>query len=458
VAHGQYDDGREDVPGGVAGPVERLVVVGAGLAGLTVANAVTRAGIDCVVLEARSRTGGRLHTVDLGGSPVDMGGSWIHHPVGNPLRRFADQVGVPCQASNPLPSLGGFDCGLGRGLTAAEVEDNVTLQFGAFPGALDQLRAELGQDASAAEAIDAFVRASGLGSDGARRARQALRASVEADAADLPERQSLRWLWNEIEYGGDYFGDTPTAGYRSLVAALAEGLDVRLDVEVTEVSVSGDGIRVGTLGGSAVDGSHVVVAVPLGVLKGGRPQFSPPLPTGRRAAIDRLGFGRYEKVALRFDRPFWHAAGLSHLMIFPRDPDESTVWVFDLAAFGVGPVLVGHLFHRAAARAADAGEAMEWVLAMLGDAVGRPCAPADVAVTSWSTDPYCRGAYTHIPPGTSPADLDMLSEPVLGRLLFAGEHTQSARTGYADGAMTSGIREAKRLLSQRTVRLGRLGS
>jgi monoamine oxidase len=48
----------------------------------------------------------------------------------------------------------------------------------------------------------------------------------------------------------------------------------------------------------------------------------------------------------------------------------------------------------------------------------------------------------------------LLGEPVGGRLLFAGEHTQSTRLAYADGAMTSGIREAKRLLGQPSVRLG----
>jgi monoamine oxidase len=92
---------------------------------------------------------------------------------------------------------------------------------------------------------------------------------------------------------------------------------------------------------------------------------------------------------------------------------------------------------------------------MLAEATGAPCPqPVAVAVTSWATDPYAGGAYTHIPPGASPADADLLGEPVGGRVLFAGEHTQSARLAYADGALTSGIREAKRLLGQPGVRLG----
>jgi len=61
-----------------------------------------------------------------------------------------------------------------------------------------------------------FARA-GLTTAPARRARQGLRAWIEGEAADLPERQSLRWMWNENEYGGEFFGDLPTGGYRSLV-------------------------------------------------------------------------------------------------------------------------------------------------------------------------------------------------------------------------------------------------
>ena len=191
------------------------------------------------------------------------------------------------------------------------------------------------------------------------------------------------------------------------------------------------------------------------VLRGSGPTCRP---TGA-PAIGRLGFGRYEKVALRFDRPFWRDTGLSHLVLFPRDPVEPALWVFDLDAFGAGPVLVCHVFHTAARHVLDGspGDAADWVLGMLAEAIGRPCPePTDVAVTSWANDPYAGGAYAHVPPGASPSDLDLLGEPIGGRLLFAGEHTQSARTGYADGAMTSGIREAERLLGRSGVRLGRL--
>ncbi|HUW17292.1 MAG TPA: FAD-dependent oxidoreductase, partial [Actinomycetes bacterium] len=139
----RYDDGSNEVPAGGTSPVERVIVVGAGIAGLTVANALGHAGVECVVVEARDRVGGRLHTVDVGGTPVDMGGSWIHTPVGNPMRRFADQVGVACREANPLDALVVYDPIESRRLTQDEY-GRVLQIFAEFSDALDDIRPQLG--------------------------------------------------------------------------------------------------------------------------------------------------------------------------------------------------------------------------------------------------------------------------------------------------------------------------
>ena len=385
-----FDDGRTDVPAGAAQPVDRVIVVGAGIAGLTVANALAHGGVDCVVLEARDRIGGRLHTVDLAGSPVDLGGSWIHTPVGNPLRALAQHLGVPCRSANPLAELAGFDRGEGRRLSAAEVQASVSMQFEDFPGAIGRLRAKLGPQASAADGIEAFVAGAGLAPGAARRARQALRALIEAESADRTERQSLRWMWNEIEYGGDYFGDVPVGGYRRLVQGLATGVELRLGVQVAEIVHSAGGVRVRSKDGTSEEGSHVVVTVPLGVLKRGRLRFSPALPPDRLAAIARLGFGRYEKVAVRFDKPCWRAAGLppcDDLPPRPAGPGD----VGDRAGRvrrqpGAG---LSHLPQRdRSCSSTRPPTAAQWVLDLLAEATGSSCStPTAVAVTPGRTIP-----------------------------------------------------------------------
>ena len=124
------------------------------------------------------------------------------------------------------------------------------------------------------------------------------------------------------------------------------------------------------------------------------------------------------------------------------------MWVFDLDAFGAGPVLCAHLFHTLTPYALDRprAQAVDWLREVLAEVVGHPVPdPVASVVTSWANDPFTCGAYTHCPPGADPSMLDLLGEPVDGRLLLAGEHAHSARTGYADGAYTSGLRAAKRL-------------
>ena len=241
---GTFDDGSPDIPGGIAEPVQRVLVVGAGIAGLTVANALSHAGVECVVLEARGRVGGRLHTVDLAGSRVDLGGSWLHHPTGNPLRRFAQEAGVECRPGDPLPTLSAFDVGTGHWLAREDVEANLTGDLGGFVTALGALRARLGPQASAVDGIEAFLATTDLAGDELRRARQGLRANVEADAAGAAEQQSLEWLWTQDEYDDSYFGDLPRGGYGSVVDAMAGGLDIRLDWPAARVDLTDDGVRV----------------------------------------------------------------------------------------------------------------------------------------------------------------------------------------------------------------------
>jgi monoamine oxidase len=432
----------------VAGPVERVVVVGAGIAGLAAASRLRRAGIACVVVEARDRVGGRLHTVDLAGVPVDLGGSWIHHPIGNPMSSLCAEYGIERDPGDPMPSLTAYDQVERRRLDRSEIETSFRVVFDAFEEAVESLRDRLGINATALDAIEAFVAEGGFVGADARRARQALLAEVEAYAGDRADNESLANFGDEEQYGGDLFGDLPRGGYRSVVEVLAAGLDITFNAEAVEVRVDADGIRVTCADGSVEIGSHVIVTVPLGVLKRGSPRFDPPLPTPMQVAVGALGFGRYEKIALRFESAFWRHHGISHMMVFSSNDDEPAMWVFDLDAFGAGPVLCAHLFHSLTPYALDRSpvEAVTWFRDVLAEAVGHPVPePIATAVTSWAHDPFAGGAYTHCPPGADPSMLDLLGRPVNGRLILAGEHTESARTGYADGAYTSGLRAAARL-------------
>jgi len=452
-----YDDGSLEIPSGVQGPVERVLIVGAGMAGLTVANALTHAGVECVVLEARDRIGGRLQTVDLGGSPVDLGGSWIHTPIGNPMTAWAAQNGVDQRPAHWLEAAAGWD------RDGGPVDDD-TFEWmldqveGGVRIALADVQTTVDAATSPTEWISGYVEDLGLDAARARQLRWILRVVAEADASGSLEERSLAWLYRYgIEYDGDGVGDLPVGGYRRLLAPMAAGLDVRLGSVVRRIEFDKGGVRIKTADGATHPGSHVVVTVPVGVLKAGSIEFEPALPVRHLAAIERLGFGRFEKVAIRFSDTAWLPVGLPNTFVLadPQRPDLPIIVSLD--AFVGEPVVValapGSTAHLVTDGTLD--DAVASLLAVIEQVTGvRPPAPVAATRTDWARDPYALGAYSYVAVGGTPDDFDALGQPVDGRLLFAGEATSQRRTGYADGAMSSGIREAKRLLGLQEVRLG----
>ncbi len=454
AAVGPFDDGSPEVPGGVAGPVGRVIVVGAGIAGLTVANALTHAGAEVVVLEARDRIGGRLHTVDLGGSRVDLGGAWIHTPDGNPMSALADLLGV---ARTPVDF---FDSA-----TLMDADGNLDALAPLIPAVdsfyewLDRERATLDASRSLADEIDRFL--SGYeGAEDRGALRRFFRALMTAEDAWPPDDALAReFPPNTVEFEGSALGEFPDGGYGRILDGLAAGLDVRTSQPVREIARDEDGVTVRIHGrDEPLTGSHVVVTVPLGVLKDATAiAFAPALPAERRDAIERMGFGRFEKVILRFDEPFWRRD--EPFAVIPDADAGDWLACFELHAFTGAPVLAAFAMGPAADRVLGRplADRVAEVLALVRASTGiDPPTPTDVVGSGWGHDPYSRGAYSFIRIGSSREDLDRLGEPIDGRLLFAGEATGSARAGFADGAMRTGIREAKRLLGAPQVRLGRV--
>ncbi len=429
--------------GPAADPSTVVVVVGAGVAGLTAAKLLHDAGVRVVVLEARDRVGGRTWTADVGGAKVDLGAAWLHGLRGNPMREVAAQAGVELVAEPEDFSVrydAARDVRLGD-----EAGRTMVRSMRRFARALPRLRRELGPSATFAQGRDAWLADADLSTGDARLAQHAIDQWVGSLSYAAPvDALGLAWVWQDEDLaGGDHL---PVGGYAGLVDHLAAGLDIRLGHVVGRVEVGEDGVTLAaTAGGEAVsvEGTHALVTVPVGVLRSGAITFDPPLPAAHTEALARLDVGNLEKVVLTFAERWWPPGGIEHLDrellgVFPEFYDMT-----DLAGRPSLVALYGGAFSRDVQASWSDAEIVQGALEVASQAVGRPApAPVATAVTRWTTDPFAGGSYVFLPVGASPDDLETLAQPASPRLRFAGEATVPSMYGNVHAAALSGIREA----------------
>ncbi|MBK6579091.1 MAG: FAD-dependent oxidoreductase [Sandaracinaceae bacterium] len=425
-------------------PVSRVIVVGAGMSGIAAARALHAAGHEVVVLEARDRLGGRIHTVSLDGVAVDAGAAWLHGVRDNPLVGVAEAYGFTLVDDDV------DDVALAVSTTEGPFDDaEIEAAFGTadrFFTRLPALRSSLGPLASVADGSDAFFAEEDLDLRAALLGRAMLeRNYLELDYAAPLGLQSLRWVDEDPALrGGDQL---IVGGYGQLIERLAEGLDVRLSEVVTRIEYDATGVTVHASSG-AVMGSHVIVTVPLGVLRAGSIAFEPPLPTEKLEAIARLDLANLEKVIFRFDTLFWDDIEDNSGLVI-SEVDGEMPGFFDLTREAGAPMLVvlyGGAYARSAqATASDADlvvRALEHLAVLLGREVPEPTA---THVTRWTSDPFARGSYAFIPTGASPADMDAVRAPVADRVFFAGEGTRFTTASTVHGAFLSGLDAARSL-------------
>ncbi|WP_137144477.1 FAD-dependent oxidoreductase [Mycolicibacterium sp. CR10] len=421
--------GEDDEPGsdGEGRRPGHVIVIGAGMAGLAAARRLADAGVQVTVVEARNRIGGRTWTDTSLGVPVDLGAAWFHGTEGNPLVGLADEVGartVETDFENVVVLADGAP------VSPAVVE----AVLGGWPKTMDEIY-DAAADAGPGETVaDALAPRVDLDDP---LMQWCVASTINAEYAADPDELSLRWFGSEGQLGGPDV--ILPGGYVQLVDHLARGLKVTLNADVTRISYGDTGVRVDTAQG-VIEGDRVIVTVPLGVLKADVIAFDPPLPSAKRQAIERLGFGLLDKVVLTFDKSFWPN---DRDMIGISGRDQPVSDLVNGLRFGDTPLLVG-LRGGTNARVREAQSDEETVAQVL--ATLRAPQPVGMLVTRWAADPFARGSYSFLAVGSSPDDQRALAEPVGERLGFAGEATHGEFSATVHGAYLSGLREAERIL------------
>ncbi|MEM7031038.1 MAG: FAD-dependent oxidoreductase [Chloroflexota bacterium] len=422
----------------------QIVVIGAGIAGLSAARALQDRGQAVVILEGRDRIGGRIWTSRVWpNTPLDLGARWIHGIKKNPITALAKDANLPTVKTD-YDNAWLYDT---QGQLLDDDAWDYLEKLGKTivrKGVRSQRKCDQG-DCSLEEAIHRLDEFADLSATDRCCFNFYVNIYIEHElAADIAELSAIKKDDAEAFKGRDV---TFPEGYDQVVHYLAEGLDIRLRHRVEKISYH-DPVLIYTNQGQ-YQADKVIVTLPLGVLKQGQIEFSPALPDKKQAAIDTLGVGVLNGVYLRFPFPFWPKEA-ELLNYIPAEKGHWAEW-FNIYHYTDQPILLGfnagyYAWELEMLSDEDiVASAMQTLRTMYGSSIPYPDA---WQIARWGADPFAHGSYSFNTVGASRKIRKRLAKPVHDRLFFAGEATSSDYPATVHGAYLSGKREAKRILKR----------
>ena len=382
-----------------------VIIVGAGLAGLTAAKQLIKAGRTVLVLEAQDHIGGRAATDTKTFSvPIDLGAAWFHGVKTNPLPAVADGMGFHRVASELEGPIFIGD----RRATAAETKacEATTEKFEAALKALT----DANKDPAISEVLPKNAPCRDLVGDNFARFES---------AAELEDTSTI----DTALFGTDP-DDLLKEGMGTFVAAYGKDVPVRLNSMVTKVAHVGQDVVVDLATGEHVTGRRVLITVSTGVLAAGKIAFAPPLPQWKLDAIKALPMGVMDKVVMEFKSN-----------VFTRTPDNAWVlWdgpgrdniAFVIKPFGAPIAVAFYGAKQAVEFEKDDAKALEHAKNALRKMYG-PSVESEFlrsAVTHWAQNPYTLGSYSAALPNGSRMHAELF-KPIDNWLFFAGEAASS---------------------------------
>jgi len=480
-------------------PGLKVVVVGAGVSGLKAARELHFLGAQVTICEARHRVGGRVHTwrPEMEDAPwVDLGASFIcgtsDNPPLNPMYELAIKTlglrTVPKTRTGLIGNKWYLEGGTGASPELAKQAEE----------SYDALLADIGKlgegtkvetQLSVQEAVDQYLQKAHL----SKEVEDLVRCYLsDLYVAALPDC-SLRGMVSD-GYDGDH--EAVHGGYTQVVQSLLKGYrdprpptqvkevssgdgsetrhtsscegdlqDVRLGHEVTKIKLQEDGIgvEVQLKDKPPIEAHAVLVTLPLGVLQAESVAFEPPLPPTKIKAINRLGMGTENRVAMVFSEVFWPVE--NHFL----RPVFGHYTFANMHALHNNKVLCAWVRPSAIdlLESMTNEEVMADVRSVMLKLFKNYQEPLHYHVTRWKQDPFSRGAYSFVKVGAVKSDYNKLMVPLTGveeydedlmclrnkrrgydlktRLYFAGEATIQSDSYTVHGAYMSGRREAGKI-------------
>jgi monoamine oxidase len=428
-----------------------ILIIGAGAAGLMAAHELSKSGNNVTILEARNRTGGRIHTLDTASffKYAELGAEFVHGdlPVTLKLLKEAGIKMNPASGEMWHYHDGKFS-----------QEEQQIEHWNLLMQRLNKLDGDI--------SIGDF-----LEGQFADNKYQALRDSVSKyvagyDTAD-PFKASAYALRKEWQSEDEDAQHRVVGGYCKMISYLANesknnGAQLFLSSIVKKIHWEHGHVEVITTDNVSYKADKVIIALPLGVLQADHSEkaavtFSPSIPQYQEA-IQQMGFGSIIKVLLEFKDAFWKDKETTQLagrslkeMIFLLSDEEIPTWWTQVPDHS--KVLTGWLGGpNAEKKRGLSNEALlRESLQSLSNIFKRSVDElkdnlAAWNISNWTADPFTRGSYAY-DTVAAPGARKILDTPVNNTIYFAGEYLYDGPAmGTVEAALTSGLEVAKRVI------------
>ena len=412
----------------VAKQDKKIVIIGAGIAGLSAAKYFNNRGIKTIILEAQNYVGGRIQTKRNSGLEFDTGASWIHKPKRNPISKIAHLAKAKTYLTDDENVVVYDHYGKKYAdITLENIEKTYYQNLKKLEGSQNKSFGEIffkQYPENINNPLWLYM----------------LSAYLEFDTgADINKLSSIYYDDDKEFSGKDVF---VTNGYDKITNYLKQDLNINLNSKVVQIDYSKRKITVNT-------NTKTYHAVPLGVLKNKIIDFRPKLPQKQQNAIDKLEMGSVNKFLLSWEKSFWDLdkqyigytsktkGKFNYFLNLKHIKNSNTLMTFAFGDYAIKTELMSEK------------EVITVIMEQLKSIYGENIPnPTKMLRTKWKSNKYSFGAYSFVPYTAKSLDFKVFEESINNKIYFAGEHTSIKYRGTVHGAYLSGIREAKKIINQ----------
>jgi len=441
-----------------------VVIIGAGMAGLSAAIELLARGYQVKILEASHRLGGRIYSETLGETRIELGAEEHYLGKNNPIysaviKKYGKDVYTKAYEGEQLLSIdNGKFCWEFSSECLSDPDVSNFWKYNSYYGNKAQHKdysISLADDILKQYGVDKDHRAYHLYENG-------FAGAIFGDslkrigAASLAEQDS-KWTLSE-----DIRVLAPSKlGYSDVLEKIwwNEISDhVLLNTVVEHIDSSGNSVAVHDKGGNRHICHKVIITASIGVLQSELIQFTPALPRATIDAYNNIGMGRGMKVALRFTAPFWEermsyliTEGLSSSCWVPTNyKTGSKDHILMCYPMGNNGQTLTDIAHKKEDDLEGAEEIIRTMLSELTTLFGEEVNTQyiDSVVQDWTTHPYVLGSYSYPTPSTyanGNSFRSQLAQPINNQIFFAGEATNNKNPSCVPGALHEGSRAANQI-------------